>query len=325
MHNDTLKTDIFTDKRGKNYRCAEELDKEMVARFFKKQGFNVLAIDQIFRHVHGKLEKNGQTLFFKLASTKDISERTYNEMVWNNKITERTTNSYIRAYFCVPQIFDWGNLGENFYYISEFFEGSVLTTKKPPDQRNLAEWIDRIVEVNMFLLNLKGSLFLPRDKNEFKGRVNFFKLFSDQDWKLLQELKEFDLNDVLEREKELRFTYEPGINHGGFTPWHIIENGNAFVLIDGEHASCKLPKYFDIVYFYHRVYTGAGAPEIAKNYMNKIRNGLNSKERDKFDQAINPLIANRIIGGFWDAKNEKKRDFLYHLSLKKDFLENELF
>lgn len=325
MFSDNLNTNIFVNISGKNYRQPVELDKNRITDFFQKKGFKVLNVEQIFRHAHGKLVKNNQIFFFKLASTKDISERNYNEMVWNQKINI-ALGQKINSNFCIPKIFSCGYFdNDKFFYISEFFDGPFLATKKPPNKLSLEDWIDKIVETNLYFLNIKDNLRFPRDDGELRGNVDFSQLFYNQDYKLLQDLKEFDLELILLEEKNLKLTYRPCINHGDFVPWHMIKFNEKFVLVDGEQGSCKLPMYFDIAYFYHRAYTGVEAPKLAKLYINKLCKNFSREEKDRFDIALRPLIANRIIGGFWHAKNEKQVDISYHLNLKKEFIKKELY
>lgn len=324
MFRDNLNTKLFINTSGKNYRQAEELDKNKITEFFSEKGFKVKQIEQIYRHVHGKLIKDVRVFFFKLASTRDISERNYNEMIWNQDIN-RILDKEPCDKFCIPKVISCGYFDDDkFYYLSEFFNGPFLATKKPPDKLNLKDWIDKIVEVSLYFLNVKDKLQLPRDEVELKGNLDFSQFFYNQDYKLWRDVKEFNLKPILLEEKYLKFTYEPCINHGDFVPWHMIKCKGKFVLIDGEQGSCKLPKYFDIAYFYHRVYTGAEAPELAKSYISKLRQNLSCDEKDKFDRAFRPLIANRIIGGFWHAKNEKQNMF-YHLNLRKEFINKELY
>jgi len=320
---DKLNIDSFTTKEGKNYRKAEVLDKKKIENHFSKNGYNVLNLQQLWRHMHGKLEKDNKIFFLKMASTPDIGERTQNEVSWNRQIHDLIVESGI-DYFDVPEIYESGEYEKKFYYLSSYHDGSLLASKNPPDTERLDQWLDKILKSNLFFLSLqKQDLRLQRDQGSedlTKKWDEFFKKI--QGWH--QEVEEHRLQEILEAVKNLKDTYEPGVNHGDFVPWHMIQDGEKFILIDGEHASTQSPRYYDVCYFYHRLYTSAQNPELAKSYLNKIRSQLHEGEKNKFDLSIKPILAARIIGGFWDAKTDERDDISYHKSLRDDFLKNNL-
>jgi len=324
MHKNNLDLKVFQGNNGKNYGLAVGLDKKRIKSFFQGKGFNIIYIHQIFRHTHGKLEKDKHIYFFKMASSKDISERTYNESIWNKKISFLINRNHIN-YFSIPKIISSGYFEDKFYYISDFFNDRKIAIPYSSNKRSLKKWLNKIICANLYLLDLKDKISLPRDENEYSGKVNFYKIFYNQDCKLLQDLKEFSLEGLLEIERILKRSYAPSLNHGDFVPWHMIIDKNRFILVDSEHGSCKLPKYFDIVYFYTKVYVKAENPTLAKIYLNLLRNNISVSDKNLFDLSIKPLIANRIIDLFWHTKNERLHNFKYCLSLKKDLLNNELF
>lgn len=308
-------------KEDKNYRKAKVLDKKGVKNHFSKNGYNVLDLQQLWRHMHGKLEKDNKVFFFKMASTPDIGERTQNETSWNQQIHRLVKESGI-YYFNVPEIYDTGEYEGKFYYLSSYHEGTMLASKNPPYTDGLDRWLNRIVKSNLFFLSLE-NLSLPRDRGQ-KGIDKEWDKFIKKIKSRHQEVEEHQLQEVLEEVHNLKNTYEQGVNHGDFVPWHMIHEGDRFVLIDGEHASAQSPKYYDICYFYHRLYTSAQNPELAKLYLNKLRSSLPKSEKNKLDLSIRPILAARIISGFWDAQNDNQVCVAYHKDLKEDFLKNKL-
>jgi len=319
---DKLNIDLFVTKSGKNYRKSETANKSEIKNYFSKKGFNVLDIKQLWRHIHGKLEKNNKIFFFKMSSTTDIGERTQNEVSWNEQIYKLIKKSNI-DYFNVPKVYDYGHYQGKFYYLSSYHAGQFLSQKNPFNIKNLNKWIDKIIKTNLFFLSLKNINFY-RDKNsknfteEWDG---YFKKVNG--W--YEEVKENQLQGIINEVKKLENTYTAGISHGDFVPWHMIQDNEKFILIDGEHASGQSPRYYDICYFYHRVYTSADSPKCAKYYLNKIRQGLSIPEKNRFDVSIKPILASRMIGGFWDAKTSGLKNLTYHNQLKKDFLKNNLY
>jgi len=319
---DKLNMDSSTTNKSKKYRKAETVDKFEVENYFSKKGYNVVDIQKLWRHLYGKLEKDNKIFFLKMASTPNIGERTKNEVSWNQQI-KRLVKEFGIDCFDVPDIYNTGEFEGKFYFLSSYHEGSMLASKNPPKTKGLGRWLDKIVKANLFFLSLRNVKF-SRDKGA-KTIVEKWDEYIQkiQDW--YKEARRKQLQKILETVKELKDTYVPGVNHGDFVPWHMIREGEKFILIDGEHASGQSPRYYDICYFYHRLYTSAKNPELAKLYLNKIRKSLSKAEKNKFDSSIRPILASRIIGGFWDAKNDGQVDLTYHTSLKDDFLKNDLF
>ena len=322
MAKDKLNIDLFITKNGKNYRKSETANKTEIKNYFLKKGFNVLNIKQLWRHIHGKLEKNNKIFFFKMSSTPGIGERTQNEVSWNKQICELIKKFNI-DYFNVPKIYDYGHYQEKFYYLSSYYSGQFLSQKNPFNIKNLSKWIDKIVKTNLFFLSLKNIKFY-RDKDS-KNLIEKWDDYFKKNNNRYEEIKENQLENVINEVKNLKNTYTAGVNHGDFVPWHMIQDTGKFTLIDGEHASSQTPRYYDICYFYHRVYTSANAPKFAKYYLSKIRQSIPLSEKNKFDISIRPILASRIIGGFWDAKTNGLKDLTYHNQLKKDFSKNNLY
>ena len=302
------------------YLNAKKIDLKIVKNFFEKKGFEVIFLDQLWRHVHGKLKKNGKFFFLKLASTKNIGINTENECFWNDNISPILNNlNYIK----IPQIYQKGIFEDKFYYISEFLEGELLATKFPPNLKNLKNWIDKIVQLNILLLSSKKIIF----KNDFKiQEKEICKQYINKIKNRYDEIKQFSLEKVFSEVKKLKNNFIPKVNHGDFVPWHFIEGKNTITLIDAEHASSYLPKYYDISYFYERLYARGESPKLAKEYLRKIKESLSNTEKLNFDQELKPVLASRIITGINNLVIlDKSTDIRLYDKLKEDFLKNNLY
>lgn len=310
---------LYETAEKKDIRKAEVLDKTELIQFFINQGYTVHVLDQQWRHAHGKLEKDGRIFFLKMASTPDIGERTRNEASWNTEINQKINSSKV-DYFAVPEIYETGKYEGKFYYLASYHEGPFLAEKDKTAE--LEPWLNKIVQTNLFLLSLKDKTFY-RDQG-LTPKIQDWDNWQNFD-KWYEQVKDYNLEPIYQAAKNLEKIYEPGVNHGDFVPWHMIKSKNKFILIDAEHASGLTPRYLDIIYLYHRLYTKANNPELAKNYLNKIRFRLPKEERNKFEQAIQPILAKRIVGGYLDYKSGDKTDLGYHEKLKQDFLNNNLY
>ncbi|MBD3329588.1 hypothetical protein GF357_03785 [Candidatus Dojkabacteria bacterium] len=97
------------------------------------------------------------------------------------------------------------------------------------------------------------------------------------------------------------------------------------LLIDGEAASAKSPRFYDTAYFFHRIFTLVGAVDLAREYAAKIYESLGLQDRTQFSQIFRINLSARLIGGCYDAVREKSLDFSIHKKLQELIISNELF
>jgi hypothetical protein len=309
---------LFIDAKGRDHRTPSKIDLEKVKLFFEHQGFIVHKLHQEWRNVYGKLEKNQKNMFLKLASTPDIGHRTKNEAGFNKQI-----KPLVKGVWTVPEFYSEGQYGDLYYFLSEYFDYPLLLERKVVPDKNLIEKLPEVVEINNFLIAQKNLPMVRDDEFEsitIKERIKRYHV----KWQEFYEgVEEFDLKNIREELKNIEQTFEPALNHCDFVPWHIMD-GKPLVLFDAEHASNFNPKYYDVAYFFHRLYTMSKGQEAAKIYINIFRNNLGDK-KNNFDVAIRPILAARIIGGFWDAKRDGQTDFSLHEQIREEFLSNNLY
>jgi len=324
MSKDILGSKLFVDTLRRDHRTAASLDLQKVTAYFEKLGYEVKNISQKWRNVHALIQKKETKYFLKLASTEGISSRLINEIAFNEQLNieleKRTMDSFL-----APKIIDKGNYEKLSYYIAEYLSYPLLWDK----QTRAGELPNKIKEVAKLNLNLLAidSLKLPRDEEftsvSLNDRVNrYFSKWND----FYSDVKEFDLAETMETLKEITKTFKPALNHCDFTPWHLLNAENKLILVDSEHASNYNPKYYDVVHFFHRMYTTGGSESIAKQYINTFRNELpDVATKNEFDQMMRPILAARIIGGFWDTKAEGRNNYDLHIKLKKEFLTKSIY
>ena len=323
MKRDKLETQLFKDNKGQEYRKAEHIDLEASKNFLQSKGFKVEDLKQTWRCVHGVVQKDGIASFFKMGSTAGICDRIRNEVSFNTGLNEEISKRGITN-FVTPNIGDTGKYGDLFYYIADYYPGPLLlnSSQDKPDAEFEGN-LEQVVDINMSLLEMP-KLDLPRDQ-EFSGKseedcanrmIEIYSTFAKQ----VEELGMDELVEVLE---EFRNNFKFGLNHGDFTPWHLIKNDikSRWVLIDSEHASNNDPKFYDIAYFYHRLYTSSHGADGARRYLDLIKARLGGAEKiEEFKRSIRPILAARIIGGYWDAKTAGESDYRIHNQLKQEFL-----
>lgn len=304
------------------YREPGKVSRAAVTKQLIKMGYTVESLEQLWRHLTGRVERDGQPYFLKVATSEAIGKLTAIEPDWYQQMNERLVDT--KQPFRTPAVHESGMLtmpdkSTRFFYISDFIDGQQLATKYPPDTRNLADWLDRIAEVTIFMLNCKGFTSSKPEVN----RSERIKAYRERYRKWAEEAGE-NLDDLIEVADSLPDTYESRMNHGDFVPWHMLQDGERFVLIDAEHAGVKKPKYYDTAYFYHRVYTAAESPELAKKYLAALSERLSAGERKNLIDELRPILAGRAIGGYWDFAQGDKSERSYHDALRKDIVENSL-
>ena len=132
--------------------------------------------------------------------------------------------------------------------------------------------------------------------------------------------------DIFAETEKLRHNFIPKLNHGDFVPWHFIQGKERIALIDAEHASCYLPKYYDVSYFYERLYARGRSPELAKEYLRKIKDAIPSVDRQNFDSELKPVLASRIIIGVRDlVVLDNMTDVSSYDNLRADLLKDNLY
>ena len=96
----------------------------------------------------------------------------------------------------------------------------------------------------------------------------------------------------------------------------MIAESNELYLIDGEHGKVKGLKFYDLVYFYIRLYTKLCRPDIADKFLKLLSNSYKFTSTERILFYI--LLAQRAIGGYYDATNDGKTDlsFLHELREK---------
>lgn len=306
-------------ENGQNFRESGVIHLSEARDFLIGKWFQVISIRQPWRNVFTIIESEKWEFAFKLASTPGVGERLKNEVSWNielNKIPElsETTNSFV-----IPKIFESGEWNDLPYYISEYFPGAFINDRTPEDCEMLESWLERIVDCNLFFLSLQDDkLNFYRDR-DFTTIAEYTDRGARRIESWAEDIPERDLSRIMEYITALKKGFVFGVNHGDFIPWHMIMQGEKFALIDGEHGSTKTLRYYDISYFYHRVYTVLRNPILAKKYLKILIDRLPQAEKELFEKQFPKVLASRIIGGYFDAKHDGT-SYDIHDQLQEEFL-----
>lgn len=71
--------------------------------------------------------------------------------------------------------------------------------------------------------------------------------------------------------------------------------------MDAEHGGPK-PKYYDAAYFYTRVRQSLGEKELARKFLLEFKGLLPDKDKEIFWKELKPVLAQRLVGNFWEVE-----------------------
>lgn len=305
------------------YRASPGTRREL-ERHFHSVGFEFLdafdAREGLRHNLFGKLRRGGILYFFKISQTAESGDRIGNELAWNQVIGALLKRTDFK-WCSVPVNVYSGKLGDKRYYIAPYYSGDGVASQSPPESGELGRWIDRMVVTSLFFLSLKGLQF-PRDERH----PNLTSEFITATQKRFEQVgRRYSLEPLM---KEINGFYgrdiPTAVNHGDFVPWHMINQADRFVLVDGEYASSTMPVYYDVVFCFQRIYINAEAPEFAKQFLKRFFVQLVKKEQHQFEWLTRFILASRVITAFWHAERSGQTDLRYEHRLKREFLRNEL-
>ena len=292
----------------------EKLNLEEVGRYFESKGYKVQKLEQPWRHVVGQVKFENEKLFVKLASTTGAGERTINEATWNRNLNV-VWKKYITT-FKTPKIFDDGYFEDRYWFIGEYVFGKPLARISDKNTDIPINDLQRSAEIAREILKLTKLALLPKDVEHFKEiwrqrMIEVARMWSKEirrDTKKLLRLIELNIDSV-----------DIGSTHGDFTPWHIMKtDNNHYYLIDGEAAQIAGPKFYDVAYYYHRVYTKLQRPDLAELFLSKFKNIYDWNEND--EKLFIPVLASRIIGGYFDAERDGVTSLELNMEMEKNLI-----
>lgn len=294
----------------------QEIDNDQVFRFFEERNYKVNEIRKPWRHIVGTLEKDGERFYFKMAAWPEISPKTQNEVAWNNLV-----NSELALPLKAPQIFDSGIWQDCFWYISEHVDGKELANIVINDTKLLEPELEPIADCMKTIISSQSTTMLPKDKeNESKDIKSAFqeKLAI---WK--NEIKIRNIEPLWNFIQERIYSFSLAPIHGDFVPWHILKSDKGLYLIDGEHAAMKGIKFYDVAYFYQRVYTKLKRPDIANKFLNVFKDKHQFNQQDF--QCFEGILAQRLMGGYLDAQTDGITNIELQDELTKKLLDATIF
>lgn len=275
---------------------------QKVRNFLASQGYIDITIEEQGRHFAGIIFEGDKALFFKMEQNPAQSDQPSikSEIAWNLKLSQRL-NPTMKVK--IPTVIDHGVIDGKHYIITPYYEGRLLCQKFAKATPAVQVWFPAIVSFDLALERL--SLIDMGMPEVNAGQLNRDFVTKTKGW--LEDLqsdqqdKLYWLTNFIGRSDNRLWN---SVNHGDLTPWHLVVEGDHLVVIDAEHGMRPKSKYYDVVFFAHRLATQCYGLDLAKAYLKLFRTKLDMFSQEEFELALNSIMASRIIGGFWDAKND---------------------
>lgn|GEM_PF-3743696 len=277
-------------------------DLEVAKRYFGQLHYEVGNLHHHGRHVIGMVRKDTKEYFLKLAQSPAIGQRTANEFAWDRVI------SALRLPVRIPKAYDHGKFADCFWFTAEYFPHA-----KPLD--NGGAHLSLMAKTAHQIMQLEPGTLLPRDQ-EVAGQ----SLVEQANRKVANYLKDIKRNTTQLQMfmQERLHLLTPAPMHGDFVPEHFLSTQKGIVLIDAESSQANGFAFYDIAYFYHRVYTKLHQPETAAMFLQEFEKMHPFSENER--EAFRCLLAMRLIGGYLDAQSDGVTSVVLQEMLEKKLL-----
>lgn len=291
-----------------------EVDTARLEKLLLNEGYKLVSHRQPWRHLVGEVEKEGKTYFVKASADKEIRERTKNEFAWNERVRGMNLGP-----LNVPEVYGSGESEGIFWFVGEFIRGVPMASVKSTDSTYLEKYLDKAVEGALAIAKIET--LLPKDKHHLREYWQERIFSATDDW-----IKRADGKGIMAQNliKNRLGELEIASIHGDYTPWHmLVTSDERIFLIDSEAAQMGGLAHYDAAYFFHRVYTKFKRPDIALRFLRRyVELG---KLTDKEKRVLEAMIAQRLIGGYFDAVNDEVTSLELNTKLEEKLVAQDLF
>lgn len=254
------------------------------------------------------LKKKDQLYFYKQLNH-DGGSRFKSQIDFQKKVKNSG------AEITLPRLYDYELTSKTKWGLWEYLKGHHLADWRPKRIQGFAKWLEPIVNVLLEMEKIRPS------KEEFNIPDHLIKRV--EQWAeepIKQGFYALAVKQkVIDTIKKNRQKIIVGFNHSDFVPWHMHEiEFPKFAIVDYENSKNK-PKYYDLAYFYHRVYTKLGEPKLANQFLKIFKK--KTKLPGDFNDRFLPVLGERIIGGIFDCVvNKDRTDIELHNKLLRKFI-----
>ena len=203
-----------------------------------------------------------------------------------------------------------------YWFVDEFVFGKPLAEPGQKKTSISEKDLEAAAKIAKNIMELTDISLLPKDKEYLKTVRPERLLEMSEEW---SSSSHRDTKKLLRFIKERKGDIEIAASHGDFTPWAIMKTkSNNYYLIDSEAAQMGGLKFYDVAYFYHRVYTKLKRPDLAETFLDKFKQTANWTEKNTKEFA--PVLAGRVMGGYFDSERDGVTSTELNQEMEKNLL-----
>jgi hypothetical protein len=254
------------------------------------------------KHGFAKLERDGQLYFGKYVLNDSVQEsRIETDAWWCDTVA--TLNQRQELTISAPRIADRGSG----WYVADWIDGESSMAKKN-NPIGLDQLMPRYVETLVQLDGIDPAQLVKPPPGPGDRALADQLTGSLRKWGAPALAAGFLKPGQLAAAGQVINDYQefltPRLQYGDFSPWPIlVDKQQAWWLIDGENAHTNRPRYFDLAYFYTRIFTYMHGPAEAARLLQDFSEASDQKSEDIY-RALLPSMTSRAIGMHFDAVND---------------------
>jgi hypothetical protein len=252
------------------------------------------------RFTYAKVVDGERQLFLKKAIAPELEPNLQRELLWSdfvNNIANNEPDAHIRG----AKIFGFDQDGG---LLMEYIDAPQVAS--PSDGVAWKANIDRYARTLATLDKYAEGYQVEWPINEMATIANIDKVWQrwfGERYEIMQPTLTKAIEIITTNEGDISYR----VQHGDLTPWQMFEQGQDWIIFDGEKSGDHLPRFNDLAYGYGRLYTRLRDSETAAEMLEKfiVYSGM---DRNIFFTQFLPVMTFRATGMLADAYNDKERE-----------------
>ena len=244
------------------------------------------------RFTYAKARRQNDWFFIKIATGEQYTQNLVNENLWcefMDRVDVLSPGMKLKGPHIVQKI------GHD-ALVFEFIDAPMVAT--PGDASAWRTHLKRYAETLVKLDTLSGDYSL----SHIYTKLNHPYEFDTYSWRKWVEGNVDPL--LVKQAKKLFKKYESNVTlrlqHNDMSPWQIFEQGDTWIIFDGEKANLQSPRFNDAAQSYVRMHNSAHDAALAKDFLNTFIVGIGMEYTEFYPQFI-PVLTMRAIESLADS------------------------
>lgn len=250
------------------------------------------------RFTHAKARRRDKWFFIKIANGNEYRVNLKNESLWSefmNRADVMAPGMKLKG----PQIVQ--QIGED-ALVFEYIDAPMVAERGDASawRTHLQRYTDTLVKLDKLCGDFSLSHIYTKLHHPYE--------LDDASWR---EWVGGSVDpEIVAQAKKVFTKYEWNVSlrlqHNDMSPWQIFEQGEAWIIFDGERANLQSPRFNDVAGSYVRMHNTVHDPALASEFLNKFITGIEITPEDFYPQFI-PVLTMRAVGSLADATSDPGR------------------